>query len=318
MKSDSLESNLAHSVEGRITPDPLSEMLEGSTVEMRPVRLLPTSETRSCALSDWHTPEGILLSIHFREDNGVHVAGSAVIVAPGVALSAKHIFESRREGLQSGAIGVICFGICSSGALLWKIRRVAEVSDSDLVILCIELASAPPQNNIFNFATISLRPTRTGEKVCILGFRASSSHFEFGNGLPIRGQVIQSQGTVLQRFDSGRDSCFLPWPSIEVDCPTWGGMSGGPVFDGQGRLVGLVTSSFSFETGEEPSPTFVSQIWPALVTPFEACWPAGIYERAAAMMDLDPRLCEIDDRGRLIRETESGSKIWRYATTDEG
>jgi hypothetical protein len=312
-KIDKNDLDISHMVLGKVTPDPLAEMPDGSTVEVCPVRLHPSTGERSCSLRDWHMPEGILLSVHFREGDSVHVAGSGVIIAPGVAISAKHVLESRREGLRSGAVGVLCLGICSSGALLWRVRHVTEVPDSDLIILGIELASAPPRDNRFNFATISLRPPSIGENLCILGFRASRFSFEFGDGLPIHGQVIQAQGAVLQRFDAGRDSRLLPWPVVEVDCPAWGGMSGGPAFDEEGCLIGLITSSF--QTDGEPSPTFVSQIWPALVTAFEACWPGGIYERAAPMIELDPRLCEINERNRITRDEVDGLVVWQYSTS---
>lgn len=53
----------------------------------------------------------------------------------------------------------------------------------------------------------------------------------------------------LRGYPHGRDRVMLPWPVLEVDCPTWGGMSGGPVFDEHGHLIGLLCSSFSVEEG---------------------------------------------------------------------
>ena len=51
---------------------------------------------------------------------------------------------------------------------------------------------------------------------------------------------------------------MLPSPCIEVNMETLGGMSGGPVFNEEGRLIGILSSSF------DGGPSYVTLIWDAL------------------------------------------------------
>ena len=50
----------------------------------------------------------------------------------------------------------------------------------------------------------------------------------------------------------------MPSPCVEVDMETLGGMSGGPVFNEEGHLVGVVSSSF------DGGPSYITLIWDAL------------------------------------------------------
>lgn len=95
---------------------------------------------------------------------------------------------------------------------------------------------------------------------------------EWEEGRQIRTAPIVSTGVVSQVFPEGRDRVMLPGPVVIVDCASWGGMSGAPVFDEHGRLVGLLSCSFSqaLETG----PSAVSLVWPALAHRIVGGWPA--------------------------------------------
>jgi hypothetical protein len=51
-------------------------------------------------------------------------------------------------------------------------------------------------------------------------------------------------------------------------------MSGGPVFDGEGRMIGIVSSSPS---GEGEGRPFGLSIWPLAPVEFFPEWPAALY-----------------------------------------
>jgi hypothetical protein len=71
-------------------------------------------------------------------------------------------------------------------------------------------------------------------------------------------------------------------------------MSGGPVFDTTGHLLGLLSSSFT--TVENDGPSNVSLLLPALSARFEGGWPGSFFKNPATLLDLDPRICAIDKR----------------------
>ena len=63
----------------------------------------------------------------------------------------------------------------------------------------------------------------------------------------------------------------MPSTCIEVSMESWGGMSGGPVYNKDGRLLGVVSSSF------DGGPTYVTLIWDAMrlwvKAPQQGVWP---------------------------------------------
>ena len=94
---------------------------------------------------------------------------------------------------------------------------------------------------------------------------------------------------------------MLPSPTLEVDCPAWGGLSGGPAFDKHGRVVGVLSSSY---TGPEDTtgPSYISLLWPALCAEINGGWPAGVIPAHRSLRELEPRLCLIDDPSAISVE----------------
>ena len=55
-----------------------------------------------------------------------------------------------------------------------------------------------------------------------------------------------------------------------------GGMSGGPVFDETGHVIGIVSESIGND-GPDDYVTFVSLIWPVVLFEFEGVYPQGMF-----------------------------------------
>jgi hypothetical protein len=110
----------------------------------------------------------------------------------------------------------------------------------------------------------------------------------------VKARLIISSGVVTDRYPERVDTYLTPWPAIAVDCPAWGGMSGGPAFDESGALVGLVSASPSTHDPADPSPSLVSLLWPALAYTFEGGWPAPAFTNRRSLAEMAPRVCAID------------------------
>ena len=298
---------------GIVAVDPLLSLQPGAEIHFAETLITFPFDGRAGALADWRVAEGMVLGLAVGDRRQTEIHGSAVLVAPGVALCATHVIETYRQALMRGRADAVCFGVARHGVDLWRVRHVTQAAGTDISVLGLEAISALPVNAIYRRASITTRLPRVGERLLCLGFRASAEAFEIGSDgqLALHGALIAAAGTVQQRFVQGRDRLVLPWPSVEVDLPTWGGMSGGPVFDGTGKLIGLLSKSL--ETGDEPSPSYVSLLWPMLTTRFRRAWPPiSDMPETLSFVEMDRRMCSID-RPEVVSVTDTGAieySVW--------
>jgi hypothetical protein len=244
--------------------------------------------------------EGLLLSIHFHTDHWSTVEGSAVMVAPGIALAATHVIEPLKPHLMASELRVLCVGLTSSGPRIWLVKHVTPVSNTDLTLLSLEYASAIPEDHRFVQAAVTTRLPKIGEPVMIVGIRASDQYVTMDedkafavkdNKIEYGAEVRVGVGEVTEHRLDGYGS-RLPGPLIEVACSTAGGLSGGPAFDKDGRVLGILAVSFDDPDGREPS--HVSLLWPALAQPITPAFlPEGL---PASIKLLEFEYCNIDHR----------------------
>ncbi|TAX72809.1 serine protease [Rhizobium leguminosarum] len=76
-----------------------------------------------------------------------------------------------------------------------------------------------------------------------------------GDTRPIEQRLYGSRGRITQ-IDPADGESSRPWPRIWVEADWPGGMSGGPVFNAAGEVIGLVSSAFN--VGERACATFFS------------------------------------------------------------
>jgi hypothetical protein len=225
--------------------------------------------------------------------------GSAVLVAPGIAIGATHVLQEHIERLKTGQHAASCFGTGARGISIWNLYRGHNVPRTDLTVLNLEYASAIESGDSLHICSVSTRLPKIGEELAICGFRADEKSFLRGKKSRLTANVIVTKGKVTARYPNGRDSVMLPWPCLEVSCPSWGGMSGGPAFDSAGRLVGILSSSF--EAIESPEPSYVSLVWPALTPTLQEGWPRNLIAKPTNLIDYPANLCDIDKRTAVFK-----------------
>ena len=258
--------------------------------------------------------DGILLSVHFWTEEKQFVEGSAVMVAPGIAIAAAHVIGPRATAIKNGTLRIFCNGLTPSGLRHWKVRHVCEAHNTDLFVLSLEYASPIEANSTFKQAVISTRLPQVGESIMIAGFRATELDFEVKDGhLLYKGDVRIGVGTVTERYPDGRDSIVLPWPTIEVDCGTKGGMSGGPAFDKNGKLIGILTSSFEAE--DDLGPSYVSLLWPALAVTIVPAWLQQFVGGPKSLLEMDRQLCGIDRPDAIVTRADPSTGQIRLVVT---
>lgn len=223
---------------------------------------------------------GVLLALSFRDDDGHHTTGSAAMVGPGIAICATHVLEDQGflKKLTSNGATLVAQAPVPGGMLLWTVTHIATAWGSDLAVLSLSLTSEFLVDRHFVVASITTRMPLVGEELTVTGFSAVRQTEEISNVTRVDLLTGCTKGRVIEVYPDGRDRSMLPGPCLAVDCGARGGMSGGPVFDARGYLVGAVSTSYP---GLDIS--FVSHIWPALVrADANPVWPVDPYPRPRA------------------------------------
>lgn len=301
------------------SPDPFDGAPAGTKLVFRALPIVASGLVGSHGSpKDWRDFEGTLLMVGFIQDGSLQVHGSAVMVGPGLALASRHVFDGELDDVLAARKIAVCCGVTAVRPLLWDVKTVTLSDASDLVILTLALRSLPPANNEFRVAPITTSYPRIGDKLLVCGYRPAVGGGDQPiprSGAEVRVEVLVSKGRVVERYPSGRDRLLVPGPAVMLECPSWGGMSGGPVYTAEGRLVGLLTSSVE---GQDVS--FVSLTWPKLRTEVRPVWPTGLFREAVSLADLAPTLCAIDrpEAVRVARGTTSGEHVLEYSAWHSG
>jgi hypothetical protein len=215
---------------------------------------------------------------------------------------------------NSGAPGGL--QLTPSGSRVWRPRDITKAIGSDLVILSLELASPVTPGDRFVQAVMTTRLPEIGEPVMIAGFRASDENVQFvDDTFPVKAghlnygvEIRIGVGEVAQHHLDGRGS-MLPGPAIEVACSTPGGLSGGPAFDENGMLFGILSVSLNHPDGRGPS--YISLLWPALVQTITPKFLPHLFPGAVRLLDVDPKLCAIDRRDMIHSTTDPETGVIR-------
>lgn len=289
------------SVSGTITADPLQQLPLGVELHFSVERFAFDAPGGLNSINNWDFFKGAVIALHFGNASNQRIMGSGVMVAPGIAVTARHVVEPEMSLVMAGG-GFICTGIAPSGLMIWRTRHVTTIPQTDLAILTLEYASALP--DVFRHASITTRLPKIGEQVFLVGQRHEAG--EPTTPLAsINMKMMVAAGIVTARYEQGRDRVMLPGPALEVDCPALGGMSGGPAFDESGFLVGLLSSSLA------DGPAFLSLLWPALTTKVTPPWPPGVYKDPTSLLELDRKLCGIDRPDAIVVERDEITEGFR-------
>ncbi|MGQ4583915.1 trypsin-like peptidase domain-containing protein [Lysobacter sp. F60174L2] len=222
--------------------------------------------------------DGMILALGFIDETGANACGSGVMVAPGLMITANHVVEEMAN--TAGA----AFSFLSGGSIrIWapKDRHILATEllhpvllgssyriTSDVTLVACTLISEPEIEHPLRMAQIEIAIPEVGERLWAVGYRELSR-----TGVPGMGMLCSS-GLVTECHLKGRGK-HLVGPCVEVAMNTLGGMSGGPVFNSEGHLVGIVSTSY--EADDLLGPTFVSLVWPAAVGEVAAHWPTDFW-----------------------------------------
>ena len=226
------------------------------------------------------------------------------MIAPGVVLTASHTLEDHREAVSARTQQIECLAIRRDGrAELWTAERWRwpEVN-SDISVLNVRLRTEVPYDWSCACLPITTRAPRDGETLSVVGFQfgAPNRNGRIGTigDIPIIGQgaMYVSTGAVRKLWYPQRDPVRVSFPAIEIACGTLGGMSGGPVLDGMGHVVGLLSTG---EDTTDGSRSYAAWVLQAFMFKLDLVWPPGLYPPEPNLLDLPQSLIRIVGRNKV-------------------
>ncbi|MBD5804541.1 hypothetical protein AZOA_39840 [Azoarcus sp. Aa7] len=211
------------------------------------------------AMGSLHEAGDALVALALLQEDGPTVMGSGVMVGPGLVVAATHVLD---EFPRSGASPVL-LTFLPDAARAWLPREWSTTSGpsafredhrivSDVSLLSCTLNSDAHAHHPLMLAPVQVALPLVGERLWAFGYR----HGELRDTTTLVTPLVTS-GLVTAAFPHGRGE-RMPAACIEVAMDTTGGMSGGPVVNANGDLVGIVSSSI------EGGPSYVTLIWDAL------------------------------------------------------
>lgn len=211
------------------------------------------------AMGSLHEAGDALVAVARIDDHGTTVLGSGVMVGPGLLLTATHVLD---EFPPDGAPPLfLTFLQDATRAWLPRDRSTASGPSafgpdrkivSDVTLLSCTLNSEALEDHPLTLAPIQVALPLINERLWAFGYR----HGAIDEGAALITPLVTS-GLVTSVFPQGRGE-RMPSSCIEVAMDAKGGMSGGPVVNANGDLVGIVTSSF------DGGPSYITLIWDAL------------------------------------------------------
>lgn len=284
---------------GAFTEDPLRSRAAGFSV---PVMPLVFGQSNAASVPDgvtnWTYFEGALLAVVVGSmDATTDAVGTAVMIAPGLAVTATHVIEEYIPRLLQGNTGLICAGPASDGLDLWYVRKLSYAPDNDVTYLSLELASSLREGWHFRTVSLTTRTPKLGEHVSIVGFRYPQVTQVDPKHLQIEGSLYAAAAAITKIYHPFRDRVLMPYPVIEVGCGTLKGMSGGAAIDRDGYLLGVLSRGFNTSTGDGPS--YVSSLMWAMNRELTIPWPPGLYPQPQHMLSIDSRLLAVEGRERI-------------------
>lgn len=201
--------------------------------------------------------------------------GTAFRVDPfGTFVTAEHVLKDHFETpeLREAAVATVLFGIgLAYGAVGLDSKYFAPIREAmswraavaeppvligapqpprmvaDVMRFHVDASAVPgPQSAPPLPVRLSGRRPEVGDRVMATGYPELTclEHEEPGKAIRFTERMYGAVGTITGLLPQGRGISY-PWPLIEVEAHWRSGMSGGPVFNEQGEVIGLV--SFSLE-----------------------------------------------------------------------
>ena len=220
------------------------------------------------------------------------VGGTAVIIAPGLAITASHVFDEFLTQFGSNRtphninldlyINQLNTGAC------WFVCHASSWVGTDITVLSLKARNEVARSTSISRLPMTVDPPEPGTQVTALGYPKSKLTITQNDEdiLKMNFDITPtvSEGNVIEVHRTHRDSVLLPFPCFSVNAEFTAGMSGGAVFNQKRQLCGLVCTGGK---GELKDHSYATSIWPTAlipvtipdgISPFAGITPGGKFK----------------------------------------
>ncbi|MBX2969909.1 MAG: trypsin-like peptidase domain-containing protein [Cyclobacteriaceae bacterium] len=217
-------------------------------------------------------------------------SGTAVMVGPCLAMTARHVvedflrvFDGKKyfEGNPKKDTGTFSTMVINpKSEAKWAVQQFYFLVEGvDVAFLKLAPQNQMAKDRVNIFATIDLSMPKIGDKIFAFGFvdtqtiaeKKSEDHISFGNGMSR--SLAYSEGVVKEVHQQYRDLSRLKFPCFQTNARFDGGMSGGPVLNENGIVIGLVCSNLPPSSIEEEHVSYVSLLWSSMLISISLPFP---------------------------------------------
>lgn len=194
----------------------------------------------------------------FRNTDGtVHNQGTAFCLAgfqSGEALfaTARHVVAELDEPDLAIEPFVLLPRADSPNALVGvRVRQIAIAeTHSDVALVIVNINEADFPVAVPKTLSLTFGPPKLGQNTMALGYGHADK--KVPGAVSLSYNLSASRGEVTKLYDQHRDKILVNFPAFETTGLYKPSMSGGPIIDTDGAVVGLITTGFETGDGETP------------------------------------------------------------------
>jgi hypothetical protein len=232
----------------------------------------------------------------FPDQTTAYQSGSCCRIAKNLYLTAAHVIHDwvKKFGAGNAEQDFDVWAVHARGGpeySIWRVDRIWTCSFSDLAIMHTQPYNEVAAKESHCAAPLMrLEPPNVGERIIGFGRHSPSQSITIDKHgtrhIVLNASGSASVGEVKEIHPEKRDRIQMPFPCYEVNARFDGGMSGGPVFDDQGHLCGVICSTFPPIEESEEDASYVATLWPLMATQIDVLRDGSISKERYPLIEL--------------------------------
>jgi hypothetical protein len=155
-------NQVGKSAVGLVSSDPLGDLPVGASITFNPIVFGGSNANdRPQSVNNWEVFKGAVLGVVLKSADSSTMVGTAFMIAPGIAITASHIFSDILDDLQNGKVVPYCLGV-REAMEIWIVKKFSYGVD-DITVLSIAPVSKLPEDGKYYRMGLTTRAPKNGE-----------------------------------------------------------------------------------------------------------------------------------------------------------